>query len=229
MAKKRVTRKELVKKPDEFITFSGKAIQWARENARTLTYGVVGFFALIILIAAYRYYVENRETAAATLLSQNMTAYENALRAEKSPAEALETVQSDLEELVDTFGGYDAGRHGYLFYAHISLSAALPDKAIALYKTALDSYQGDASLGNTILNGLAMAYLQKGDRAAAIDYFEKVLEGDGAVLKDAALFNLGRLYSEEGDAQKSLDAYKRLSTDFPDSIYANIAREKSAG
>ena len=30
MAKKRLTRKELVKKPDEFITLTGTVIQWAR-------------------------------------------------------------------------------------------------------------------------------------------------------------------------------------------------------
>lgn len=229
MAKKRLTRKELVKKPDEFITFSGTVIQWARDNAKALTYGAVAFFALIVLTAVYHYYVENREMAAATLLSQSMTAYENAIRAQKTPAEALEMVQPDLEALVDTFGGYDAGRHGRLFFAHISLSAGKPDQAIELYQASLAGYPGDASLENAILNGLAMAYMQKGDRATAIDHFERVLDGEDALLKDAALFSLGRLYTQEGDAQKSLDAYRRLSTDFPNSIYAAMAKEKSAG
>ena len=158
-----------------------------------------------------------------------MTAYEEALRAQKSPADALAMVQPDLEELVATFGSYDAGKLGRLFYAHISLAAAMPDQAIDLYNILLDGVMEGDGLGNTILNGLAMAYMQKGDRAAAIAHFEKVLDGASNVFKDSALFNLGRLYMDEGDAQKSLDAYKRLSTDFPNSIYANIAREKSAG
>ena len=229
MAKKRITRKELVKKPDEFITLSGTAIQWARSNAKLLTYGAVAFFVIIVSVAGYRYYVENRERAAAMLLSHSMAAYEEAIRAQQDPAKALAMVQSDLEQLVDTFDGYDAGQLGRLFYAHISLSAAMPDQAIALYTEAMGSVKGNEGLGNTIYNGLAMAHMQKGERAAAIDYFEKVLEGPSAVLKDAALFQLGRLYGVEGDAQKSLSAYKRLNTDFPDSIYANIAREKSAG
>ncbi len=229
MAKKRITRKELVKKPDEFITLSGTVIQWARSNAKLLTFGAVAFFVLIISVAGYRYYAENREKAAAMLLSQSMTAYEGAIRAQQDPAEALAMVQSDLEQLVDTFGGYDAGQLGRLFYAHISLAAAMPDQAIGLYTKAMNSVKGDAGLANTILNGLAMAHMQKGDHAAAIDYFEKVIESASAVLKDAALFHVGRLYGADGDAQKSLNAYKRLSTDFPDSIYANIAREKSAG
>lgn len=229
MAKKRVTRKELVKKPDEFITLTGTVIQWARGNAKALTYGAVAFFALIVLVAAYSYYSENRERAAAALLSQSMTAYEDALREQKTPADALAMVQPDLEELVATFGSYDAGQLGRLFYAHISLAAAMPDQAIGLYNISLGEIVEGDGLSNTILNGLAMAYMQKGDRAAAIDHFEKVLEGASHVFKDSALFNLGRLYMAEGDEQKSLDAYKRLSTDFPDSIYANIAREKSAG
>ena len=229
MAKKRVTRKELVKKPDEFITLTGTVIQWARSNAKALTYGAVAFFALIILVAAYSYYSENRERAAAALLSQSMTAYEDALRAQKSPADALAMVQPDLEKLVATFGSYDAGQLGRLFYAHISLAAAMPDQAIDLYNLSLGGIADGDGLGNTILNGLAMAYMQKGDRTAAIDHFNKVLDGAGHVFKDCALFNLGHLYMAEGDVQKSLDAYKRLSADFPNSIYANIAREKSAG
>ena len=229
MAKKRVTRKELVKKPDEFITLSGTVIQWARSNAKALTYGAVAFFALVVLVAGYRYYTENRERAAASLLSRSMTAYEDALRAQKEPSEALEMVQPDLEELISTFGGYDAGRLGRLFYAHINLSAGMADQAIEQYNASLDDLDGREPLVNTALNGLAMAYLRKGDTASAIAHFEKVLDAAGTVLKDTALFNLGSLYAAEGDPQKSMDAYQRLTTEFPNSIYADIAREKRAG
>ncbi|MBI5063992.1 MAG: hypothetical protein HZB87_11160 [Desulfatitalea sp.] len=40
---------------------------------------------------------------------------------------------------------------------------------------------------------------------------------------------MGTLYKAAGQAEKSQQAYKQLSTDYPDSIYANIAKEKVAG
>ena len=109
MAKKRITRKELVKKPDEFITLTGAVIQWAQKNTKSLAYGVGTFFIIVLLLAGYRFYAENRERAAGALLSQSITAYEEALRHEKTPVEALAKVQPDLERLIDDFAGCDAG------------------------------------------------------------------------------------------------------------------------
>jgi hypothetical protein len=43
MAKKRTTRKQLLKGPDEFITQTGKAIRWARANTKPLIYGTCAF------------------------------------------------------------------------------------------------------------------------------------------------------------------------------------------
>jgi hypothetical protein len=48
-------------------------------------------------------------------------------------------------------------------------------------------------------------------------------------MKDVALFNLGRLYGELGDGPKSREAYGRLVSDYTDSIYFEIAKEKAAG
>ena len=36
MAKKRVSRKQLLKEPDEFLTFSAQALQFARENQKSI-------------------------------------------------------------------------------------------------------------------------------------------------------------------------------------------------
>ena len=71
--------------------------------------------------------------------------------------------------------------------------------------------------------------MQKGDSAAAISALEQLLAGNGKMLKDGALFQLGGLYKAAGQEEKSRQAYKQLSTDYPDSVYANIAKEKAAG
>ncbi len=229
MAKKRISRKELVKEPDEFITLTGQAIRWARENTRPLIYGVCLFFGIIVLASAYRLYASHRQDSGAALLSQTRTAYQAAIQADKDPAKALATVKPQFERLVAEYGNWPAGRLGRVLYAHAALDGHAPDEAIALYKKALDDFNADPSLANSILNGLAAAYIEKGDSTAAIGYLERLVAGSGKVLKDAALFQLGALYKAAGQAEKSQAAYKQLSTDYPDSIYANIAKEKAAG
>jgi len=229
MAKRRISRKELVKEPDDFITFTGQAIRWARENTRLLIYGVCLFFGIIVLASAYRLYASHREDSGAALLSQTRIAYQAAVQADKDPAKALAAVKPQFERLVAEYGHWTAGRLGRVLYAHAALDGDAPDEAIALYKRALDDFKADPTLTSSILSGLAAAHIEKGDNAAAIAYLERLVAARGKALKDAALFQLGALYKAAGQAEKSQAAYTQLSTDYPDSVYANIAKEKIAG
>ena len=49
MAKKRVTRKQLLKEPDEFLTLSGRAALFVREHSRQFKY-LGGAIATALLI-----------------------------------------------------------------------------------------------------------------------------------------------------------------------------------
>ena len=132
---------------------------------------------------------------------------------------------ADFDQLITSYSGQPAGRLGRLVYAHVQLTGGAPDKAIALYQKALKDFKHDPSLVNIIYNGLASAYEQKEATGEAIAYFEKISQGDGKVLRDRALFHLGRLYRLNNEMEKSREAYSRLVSDFPDSIYTPVAEE----
>lgn len=226
MAKKRISRKKLAKDPDEFTV---RLVQWAGNHLKLVIGGGCALLALIVLITGYRFYNNRREQAAAALLSQTLTDYQQALSREKNPDKALAKAKPGFEKLINQYSRQPAGRAGRVIFAHAALIDHDPDEAIALYKKALADFDQDPALTNTLRNGLASAYLQKGDNAAAIEEFNKIVSSNSAVLKDVALFNLGYLYKAAGEAQKSQHAYEQLRIDFPDSIYAAIAQEKSAG
>lgn len=228
MAKKRTTRKELVKKPDEFITQTGKVIQWAQENTKPLVYGVCIFFGLVILVSGYRMYNSARMKAASTLLSSSLDAYEKAAEGAKDPGDVLAQVSTDFDKLVNKYGGQPEGRLGGVLYAHIALAGADTDDAIKYYEKAYKQYGSDATLSNIVLNGLAVAHMEKGENDAAINYLTQIANGNSKLFKDNALFYLGSLYEKTGQTDKSVEYMEQLTKDFPDSIYADIAREKSA-
>lgn len=228
MAKKRTTRKELVKGPDEFITLTGKVIQWARDNAKTLIYGVCLFFAAVILISVFRIYKNSQMTTASTQLSHAITVYKEAVEKKDSAAETLEEVRSDFDRLVDTYGSQAEGRIGRILYGHIALAGQATDEAIEMYAKAYKTFDNDPSLKNVVLNGLAKAHMEKGETAAAIENFEKIVQSSSGLFKDNALFHLGCLYMETGDTAKSTQYFEQLTKDFPQSIFAEIAKEKKA-
>ena len=72
MAKKRVTRKQLLKEPDEFMTFTGKLIQFGRKYDKQLTYAACAFFIIIIGLTAFRFFSNRAENTASDLLRQAM-------------------------------------------------------------------------------------------------------------------------------------------------------------
>lgn len=224
MAQKRISRKKLLKEPDEFLSLSTKLLDWAKANPKKLIYGASAFFALVLGVSGYTYYNQARAKAAFNLLGQGLAKYE--AMGDNNKTAALAAAKPDFKRLVDNFGHQPAGVLGRIIFGHISLAGKDPDAAIALYQRALEETGDDPALTNLILNGLAVAYEQKGQTEKAIAYYEKIRAGNSEVLKDSALFSLGRLYEKAGQTEKSLQAYSQLSTDFPKSMYAEIAREK---
>ena len=222
MAKKKVTRKQLLKEPDEFITLTSKVIQWCRQYPKQLTYGIAAVVAVIIVLVAVKTINDYRSRAAAELLSQSITRVKVA---EKEGSEPIDGMGAQFDQLITSYGGQPAGRLGRIIYAHIQLTAGDLDKAIGLYQEALKDFKQDPSLMNIIYNGLASAYEQKEVTDEAIAYFERISQGEGKVLRDRALFHLGRLYRLNNEMEKSRQAYSRLVSDFPESIYTPVAEE----
>ncbi len=229
MAKKKISRKKLLKEPDEFISLSARLIEWSRANSKKLLAGTAVFLVCVFLVSAYGFFSRQREQTASALLSKGLAAYQSDAKRADDPAKTLAAVKPDFERLIEKYGRTSSGRLGRVLYAHICLASQAPDEAITLYKAALDDFGDSPELANAILNGLGMAYAQKGESAVAIGYFDRIATGTSRLFKDAALFHLGRLYAAAGENEKAKKAYDQLKTDFPDSFFVNIADGQTIG
>ena len=223
MAKNRVTRKQRLNEPDEFITTASRAIQWARENTRALIVGGCVILVVAAFLSIFSYHRHARADAAETHLGQALAQYRTAMDA-KDPTAALAEVRGAFDELSASYGNTPAGRLGTVMYGNICIAGLDYDDAVVQYEKSLEHFGPASSLGNVILNGLATAYQQKGDYNQAVTYYKQMADGSGTVLKDAALFNLGRLYNQLGQAEESRKAYDRLGAEFSQSMYAKLVR-----
>jgi tetratricopeptide (TPR) repeat protein len=229
MAKKaRVTRKKLLKEPDEFITTTGRFIQWSRHYQTQLSYAVGAFFILLAAIAGLRYFSNQAENKAFELLSQATHTYESRLKA-VGPEKAYQEVKEAFEYILNNYKRKTGGKMARLIYADISYNAGNADQAVLFYEQALKDLAKEQSFRNFILSSLGYAYEKKQEYRKAISYFEEITQSNDPLIKDLALFNQGRLYGMLGDASKSKDAFSRLVSDHTDSIYIEIAKEKIAG
>lgn len=226
MTKKRVTRKQLLKEPDEFISFSNRMIKLGVAYKQQLMIGV-GVFCAAVLVFVGMQYVSGRSQAKAFSLLENAIArYDQAL-AQNGPVKALDAVATDFELLLNKYGSNAGGRLARVMFAQYTYAAGRSDRAIALYDTALADFNEDPLYRVMILSGLGYAYTLKGDLQKAISNFEQVVSGSAAGLKEDALFNLGLLYAQTGQKAKSIESFKRISDEYPESFYAEMAGGKA--
>jgi tetratricopeptide (TPR) repeat protein len=226
MAKaKKISRKKL-KEPDEFITFSSKLLTFVLENKKP----IIGSAALIVvLIAAFffiQYMSHRSEIKAFELLNQTLKNYSERLQ-EKGADQAFSDAEKEFEILLTKYSNKNAAKLGRVIIANLNYYNNRIDEAIALFKKALEDFDHNPFYKNMILSSLGYAYEKKENYNEAVKYFDMIANGADPVMKSEAIFNLGRLYALMGDEKKSVEAYKKIESDYADSIYFNLAREKT--
>lgn len=229
MAKKRKkTRKELLKEPDEFLTISSKLIKLAIEYKTHLSYALGTILVLVVIISGIRFFSIRAENNASALLDKSLTKY-NSIKSEKQPDEVYGEVSADFQFILNKYKGKESAKLARLIYANICYNAGKYKQAIELYKTALTDFAKYPMIHHQILSNLGYAYEQEEDYSTAVGYFEKISSAPEPIMRDEALYHLGRLYDKLGENEKSREAYNKILTDHQDFIYIDLVKERMAG
>lgn len=225
MAQK-LTRKQLLKEPDEFITFSGKLIQLLTTYKRQAILVACVVFALLIATAGFHAYLHHAENKASALLTESLSQYKKAMSG-NDPVKAYRAVEKSFTRILDDYSARNMGKVAGIEFANICFRAGEFDKAISLYKTALEDFNNIPFYKNLIISCLGYAFEAKKDYESAVKYFEMLTTSTDASLKDLSLYNLASVYEKTGNKEKSKATFARIAADFPNSIYLEIAKEKS--
>ncbi len=133
---------------------------------------------------------------------------------------------NDFNQIIENNWGKDSAKLARVMYANICYNAGDFDTATELYNKALSEFENNPFVKNLILSGLAYSQEGKKDYNAAAQYLEMIMSGPDDANKDEALFNLGRLYAVMGNKDKSAEAFNKIISDYKDSIYIDLAKEK---
>ncbi len=229
MAKKRKkTRKELLKEPDEFLTISSKLVKLSIEYKSHLTYALGIIIALALIIFGIRFFSIRAENNASALLDKSLIDY-NSMKTEKKPDEIYDAVSADFQFILKKYGRKESGKLARLIYANICYNADKYKQAIELYKKSLTDFEKYQMIHNQILGNLGYAYEQEENYSAAVSYFEKISSAPEPIMRGEALYNLGRLYDKLGQSEKSKQAYNKIISDHQDFIYIELVKERMSG
>jgi tetratricopeptide (TPR) repeat protein len=223
--KKRVTRKQLLKEPDEFLTFSAKALQFAAENRKTIGRALIGLLVVVLAVALVRYFMGLSERRGYLVFEEGLSHYEAQISGEKSAA-VLEIAKERFAKALQDYGSTRAAELSLPFYGDMRYEEGQYDKAVELYEEALEEFTEQESLKKLIWNNMAYAYEGKQDYEAAISCWQKIVGSQSPFLKGDAYFNMGRMYEAMEKDEEARKAYKRVVEDYAESVHFRVAKDK---
>jgi tetratricopeptide (TPR) repeat protein len=225
MATKKKTRKQLLKEPDEFITFTGKVITFITGYQKQISYMLFTIIAVALIFFGYRFFAQRAETKAFTLLGQTQSKYDTLIET-STETEAYNQVSEAFQSIIKKYGGNAGGKLARVIYANISYKAGQYEKAIALYEQSLSDYKDDKFVYNMILSNLGHTYHRVENEQNAAAYFEKAASATYLPIREEALFNLGLIYEKAGEVAKSQETLQEILNNHPDSIYFDLVEEE---
>jgi tetratricopeptide (TPR) repeat protein len=201
----KMTRREM--KKDPLVTFSLKAADFARSNARLLAIVAVIVVASAVVAVMMTRDRARAESEAELVLDQ---ANKELLRGNAADATTL------YDELLDRYAGTSSGRRGLLFKGEALLQSGKYDEAISTYEKFLGRERKDELLRSSAKRGIATALEDKGEFAKAAGVHESLamlLEGNDAAEE---LMSAARSYRAASVYGKAISLYEKVISQYPD-------------
>lgn len=224
MVKRKIKRKE-IKKPDEFITFSAKVLQWCAENLRIL-FGVALGFALILAIVGAVFLFRVSRDAKATELYQKALALYPTVSPGGNDSREYAQATAALEEIQQRYGSTNVATTALVDLGNIYFEQGEYDKAILCYNDFLQRTKRTHALHDQVLVSLGETYEAKESYEAALEIYQLLGKEGAPVYQAQAQLYLGRAYEAMGDKTKAMVYYDNYLNESPAPLYGEWIRIK---
>lgn len=187
-----VTRKELLKEPDEFMTTTSSVLKWVRENPRRFVLAVVIIAVIVGGGFGLRFWWVYREQTA-------MSAYI------KAGADA-----KLMAEITRKYTTTKAGKLAKLRLASLAYTRGDNGEAVRNANEFIDSWGSEDMLFYEAMLIMAMGYVGQQDGAKALDILDKCVQGGPEGIRDQALFYKAQALQGLGKRQEAVAVLKGM-------------------
>lgn len=215
MARQRITRKELLRQPDQFITRSARIIEWAEANASSILYGIGAVILAGALFGGWFAWQANRHHRAAALLYEALSAgdYGDAMQ----NTQQLDLMVEALQDLVRDYDRTSAAAQAYWHLGRLYFDRADYVAAVEAYEQARQrlSNNNQSTLMDALIS-LNMAYAEEAQEACvqALKNFQAVLQAPTATwLRGEAYLGMGRCHEQSDAPEMAAEVYNRALSD----------------
>jgi len=215
------TRKELLKGPDEFLTFSEHAVLFIRDHRRGFTSVGVAVAAVLLVYLGATWYLGYEDRRGQEVYNKAYYAIRNAEASNTAPPSS-DSPSELFDDLIEEHGFARVSDLALPQLARIKFREGNVDEAIELYGSFQAETEAHSSYAAMTHLALAGCYEAKKDYQAAVEELLPITDEPESVLKEQALVRLVRLYLLQGETGTAREAREMLSSQFPASPFLSF-------
>ena len=225
-------------KHDRFVDEIGALSARARDNQRLLM--VIGGAAVVIALIAYGtfFYRNNREKNAQVVLGSAIETAEATVGAQrpegstglhfKTEAERSAAAEKQFKDVKAKFGGTDAADVASLYIARSAVARGDVKTARELLQNFVGEHEDHILVGAAQFS-LYQLRIDNGEAAqVATEVNAELSKAEPVLPGDSLLMLLAQAHSAQGNTAKSKEAYRRITTEFPESPYVVEAARRAS-
>jgi predicted negative regulator of RcsB-dependent stress response len=224
---KKVDHKKLLKEPNEFLSFSGRAVRWGKDNSRLLI--LVGSAAIVVLgsVLSIQGYLSYRNSTAVKALAQVFPHYQATLAEQASP-EQTATAREGLEKVGLYYGATPSGQQARLALANLLLQLDDYDKATKVFHGLADDADLPTLLLPLALKGMGQALEGNKKYTEAAEAYAAAAKAGGPILANSLGLDQARALEGAGEREAAIEIYRWLAEESKDKGLAFIAKLRLA-
>jgi len=225
-------------KHDKFVDEIGVLSLKAKANQRLLLAIALGAVAIALLGYGIYFYRSNQEQRAQLALATAIETFEapvgelpagqpaTAGPRFKTEPERTTAAEKQFKDVKSSYSGTDAGDVAGLYLARLAVNKGDTKSARPLLEEFLSDHS-DHLLAGSAHFSLYQLRIESGEAAQVSTQLEAELKKpEPEIPGDSLLILLAQAYEVQGDSEKARDAYRRITTTFPESPYAVEAQRR---
>ena len=226
MAKKKLTRKELLKDTDEFLTLSGKAALFFNRHLREFKLIGIGLVVIAvgyISIWAYMGHINKKGQEAYNVAYDTFI---QSLQSEKADEEGLKKSEALFEEVISEYGMSKAADLSLAQVGHAKFTDKKYDDAINYYHEFSNKASGNEAYETLTLLALAACDEAKGDLKKAVEILDGIVKVSDNPFRENAMLNLERIYRLDNQPQKADEILKTFAKEYTNSPFYPMVKAR---
>ena len=228
-------------KHDKFVDEIGALSVRAKANQRGLLAIAVGVIAIALLAYGWFFYRGNQEEKAQLALATAIETIEAPVGDDtqqqqqpttgpkfKTPEERNAAAEKQFRDVQTKFGGTDAADIAGLYMARLAVTRGDTANARKGLEEFLDDHGDHPLLGASARYSLYQLRIENGEASqVSTELTAELSKAEPSLPGDALLVLLAQAYDVQGNAEKSRETYRRITTEYPDSQYAVEAARRA--